>query len=349
MKTVQIGNKTLGDGNPCFISLEPSAAYTDFMTAENLLRGIAGAGADAVKFQTFLPGDAERMMGQRKDILVEFGTATGQKEESVYEALSRRELSKEQWQELTDKAHQVGLLFITAPYFFETVNFLVESGVDAIKVSKGDVNNVLLIEAIAKTKLPVIIDGREKFEDVKKAIEICEKAGNSQIVVMHCPGGYPAPDHTVHLRAIPAIKEMTGYPVGFSDHSFGDIMNYAAVALGVNMLEKTVTLDKTTEHVEHYMSLEPQELKGFIKNIRVIEQAMGNPEILQSSRVNDLGRRSFVAKTDIKAGETVELLMVDFRRPGNEGISVAEGYSVLGKKAKQDIKAGTFLQWEMLQ
>lgn len=348
MRQVRIGDKVIGDGNPCFISLEPSAAYTDFTTAENLLRGIAGAGADAVKFQTFLPGDAERMMGD-KTIKVEFGTAAGQKDELVYEALKRRELSKDEWKKLTDKAHQVGLLFITAPYFFETIDFLVESGVDAVKVSKGDVNNVLLIEAIAKTKFPVIIDGREKFEDVKKAIEICEKAGNNQIVVMHCPGGYPAPDHTVHLRAIPAIKEMTGYPVGFSDHSFGDIMNYAAVALGVNMLEKTVTLDKTTEHVEHYMSLEPQELKEFISNIRVLERAMGNADVLQSSRVNDDARRSFVAVKDIKVGETIELSAVDFKRPGNAGVSVAEGYEVLGKKVKEDIKAGTFLQWSMLE
>jgi len=258
---VQIGNKLVGDGEPCFIALEPSASCTNLEEAKQMVKEVAEAGADAIKFQTFLPGEAERMMGERKDIQVEFGTAEGTKQESVYEALQRRELSKEEWKELVQYAHEQGLLFITAGYFLETIVFLAEIRVDALKVSKGDVNNVLLVEAMAKTTLPVIIDGREKFEDVQKDIEICQKEGNEHIVIMHCPSGYPAPDESVHLRALELIKEKYAYPVGFADHSVGEIMNYAAIAFGANMLEKTVTTDKTKEQVEQFMSLEMQELK----------------------------------------------------------------------------------------
>ncbi|MBI4122962.1 MAG: N-acetylneuraminate synthase family protein [Parcubacteria group bacterium] len=349
MKQVSIGHTLVGDGNPCLIAFEPSATYTTVSEAKALLDAVAAAGADAVKFQTFLPGEAERMMGGRRDIEVEFGTPTGRKKESVQEALKRRELHFEEWKALASFAHENGLLFIASAYFFDTVARMRDLGVDALKVSKGDVNNALLIEAMAKTGLPVILDGREKFEDVRRGVEICKKAGNEEVIIMHCPAGYPALDDTVHLRAIPAIKEMTGFPVGFADHSLGDLMNYAAVALGANMLEKTLSPDRATERVEHFMSLEPHELKQFVDNVRRVEKAMGSADILSSSRVEENARRSFVANRNIAQGENITLEMLDFRRPGNAGISVAQGHEVLGKKAAQDIPAGTFLQWEMLE
>jgi N,N'-diacetyllegionaminate synthase len=348
MKQVNVGNMAVGDGNPCLISLEPSATYESLKDAVSLLELVAEAGADAVKFQTFLPGDSERILGDRKDITVEFSTKTGKKKESVFEALKRRELSKEDWKALVDSAHQNNLLFITAPYFVDTVDFLVEIKVDAIKVSKGDINNVLLIEAIAKTNLPVILDGREKFSDVLIAVEICEKAGNEQIILMHCPAGYPANDETVHLSALTAMRERLDYPVGFADHSLGDTMNYAAVAMGANILEKTITTDRTTEHVEHFMSLEPHEFQTFVRNVRSIENAMGTADVLDISRVEPNARRSLVAARSISTGEEITAELLDFRRPGDSGISCADGYSAVGKKAKEDIPKGVFLQWEML-
>jgi len=348
LKNVKIGNKIIGGSHPCLISFEPSSTYTNIETAKEMVKNASMAGADAIKFQTFRTGDSDRMMG-KKDIMIKFSTPTGKKQESVYEALKRRELSIEQWQELVKYAKGLNLLFITSPYFPETVDFLVEIGVDAIKVSKGDINNVLLIEKIAKTHLPVILDGREKFEDVDRAVKICEKQGNDQIVIMHCPSGYPAENAGVHLRAIKAIQEKYDYPVGFADHSPGGIMNYAAVALGASMLEKTITPDKTIEHVEHFMSLELDELKTLVINVRAVEEAMGDPNILQTSRVEENARRSFVAKNDIKKGQKIKVDFLDFKRPGNAGISVAEGYKVLEKQAVIDIPKDTFLQWEMLE
>ena len=206
-----------------------------------------------------------------------------------------------------------------------------------------------MIEKIAKTGLPVILDGREKFEDIEKAIKICENNGNQKIVIMHCPSGYPAENAGIHLRAIPAIQEKYDYPVGFADHSPGDVMNYAAVALGINMLEKTITTDKKIEHVEHFMSLELEELGNFVKNVRNIEEAMGDSNIIKTSRVSEDARRSFVAKNQIKKGETIRPEVLDFKRPGNMGISVSKGFEILNKKAKVDISEGTVLQWDMLE
>lgn len=345
---IKIGSKMIGGGEPCLISLEPSATYSSLNEAKEMVKAVALAGADAVKFQTYTPGDADRIMA-KKDIKIDFTTTTGKKQESVYEALKRRELPKDSWKELVKYTKELNLVFITAPVFSETVDFIVDIKVDAIKVSKGDINNVLFIEQIANTKLPVILDGREKFDDVDKAVKICEKNGNRQIVIMHCPSGYPAENSGVHLKSISAIQEKYEYPVGFADHSPGDIMNYAAIGLGVSMLEKTITINKATEHVEHFMSLELHEIKNFVKNIRVIESAMGDPNILLKSRVEESARRSLVAKKDIKKGEKITREVIDFRRPGDAGISVAHGFTVLDKKAIMDIPEGTFLQWSMLE
>ena len=346
MKTVRVGNKSIGDGSPCCISFEPSAAYSDFDGAKTMIKVTALAGADAIKFQTFLPGDAKRLMA--KDSMVEFTTPSGKKEESIYEALKKRELTEDEWKELINYSKDLGLLFITTPVFIETVDFLADAKADILKVSKGDVDNTLFIDYMAKSGLPIIVDGREKFESVDIAIKICEKNQNENIIVLHCPSGYPAENAGVHLNTLKSIKEKYNYPIGFADHSPGGIMNYAAVSLGAKMLEKTISPDKSIEHVEHFMSLEPTELKKFVENVRAIEEAMGDPNVFLTSRVSPDLRRGIVAKRDIKKGEKISLESLDFQRPSTMGISCSEGFNVISKKALTDIPKDTFLKWEML-
>lgn len=348
MVKIKIGRKLVGKGEPCFIAFEQSSTYRNIEEAKTMIQFAALAGADAIKFQTFIPNDSERILGKR-DLKIDFSTPTGKKQELMFDAIKRRELSKSEWKELVAYTKELGIAFISTPYFLDTVDFLVEIGVHAIKISKGDINNVLLVEKIGKAGLPVIIDGRERFEDVENAIRICEEGGNHQIIIMHCPSGYPTESSGVHLNAIKEIQRKYDYPVGFADHSLGDIMNYAAVAIGVNMLEKTITLDKTREESEHYMSLEPKDLKPFIQNVRIIEEALGSPDILKSSRVSEDVRRSFVAARDLRKGELITADSLDFKRPGNAGISCSEGHSIINKKVIRDIPRDTFLQWEMLE
>ena len=348
MKVIKINDRIIGQNQKCCISFEPSATYTNFQEAKMMIKYVADSGADAVKFQTFIPGDAERLMS-KKDITSDFTTKSGTKKESVLEALKRRELSKKDWEKLIKYAHKLKLIFISTPVFVETIDFLKHAKVDILKVSKGDVNNVLFVEHMAKTKLPIILDGREKFEDVDKAIKICEKARNKRILILHCPSGYPAENAGVHLNTLKTISQKYKYPVGFADHSPGGIMNYAAVALGASMLEKTITVNKNIEHVEHFMSLELDDLKNFVINVRNIEDAMGDPNVYLKSRVDDTVRRAIVAKVNINKNEKIQKSMLDFQRPANLGISCSEGFQVINKKASINISQGTFLQWKMLK
>jgi len=346
MRLVKIRKKEIGTNRPCFISFEVGATWTNFNEAKKMIKSAAKSGADAIKFQTFLEDDSDRMM-RKKDLTIEFKTFSGKKKENIYNSLKRRELSKNQWKELIDYSHNLGLCFISTAVFPETIDFLKKSGADALKIAKGDVNNVLLIEYASKTKLPIILDGREKFSDVEIGINICKKNKNNKIIIMHCPSGYPTENAGVHLRAITEIKKRYDLPVGFSDHSPNDIMNYAAIALGSNMIEKTITTNKKTEKVEHFMSLELDELKSFVEKIRAVEDALGDPNILNVSRVSHDARRCLVLKKDLKKGQKLTRNDLDYQRPGNVGISVSEGFSILGKKSKYDISKETLLKKNM--
>tara|TARA_Y100001936_G_scaffold34250_1_gene32295 strand:+ start:14295 stop:15353 length:1059 start_codon:yes stop_codon:yes gene_type:complete len=344
---VQIGKDLVGNSHRCFVALEPSATYRNFDEAKSMVDAVSDAGAQAIKFQTFLPGDVGRII-EDKEIMIKFGTKDGEKQESVFEALKRRELEEKEWEQLIKYTKEKDLGFITAPYFPETVDFLIRNNVHALKISKGDINNVLLIDKVAKTGLPIILDAREKLDEIDNAIKICERNNNQKIVILHCPSGYPAENSGINLRAIEFIKNRYIYPVGFADHSEGQVMNFAAIGYGATMIEKTITFDKYTENVEHLMSIEIEELGNFVKNVRMIDDAKGTSDVLQVSRVEETARRSIVSKVDIKKGQEITLENIDYKRPGNAGISCAEGFEILKHKAKVDIKKNTFIKWEMI-
>ncbi len=344
MTLVKLGNKLVGDGHPCFIVFEPGATHTGLKSAKILVKAAADAGADAVKFQMI---DTDRFMGEHH-MMVEYKSAAGMTKEKMYEALKRRELKPDEWRELKKFCDKVGILFFSSASFPEEVDFLKELKSVAIKVNKGDINNPYLIDYISKTGLPVMLDGREKFEELERGVEICENNGNKNIIIMHCPSGYPAKHAGVHLSAITVIKNVYNYPVGFADHSEGGIMNFAAVALGANLIEKTITLNKKTNAVEHIMSLEPSEMKPFIERLRAVEQALGNPRIIFSSRVKDEIRRSITAKRKIEKGQKITIDDIDFKRPGS--YLPANMYEeVVNRKAKRDIKEGEFIKLNDLE
>jgi N,N'-diacetyllegionaminate synthase len=340
MNTVKIGGRKVGDQHPCFISFEAGATHGGLESAMSLCKAAKDAGADAVKFQTVRARD----LMVSDDTEIEFETAAGvKKKESVFKALERRELTFNQWKDLKKYCDDIGILFVSTPSGEETINWLVELNAAAIKVSKSDINHRNLIRYMAQTGLPIILDGRERFEDVEAAVQICEKQNMTDIVIMHCPSGYPASHAGIHLNAIPHIREIFKYPVGYSDHSVGTAMNFAAIALGADFIEKTITDDRATEAVEHFMSLEKSELKPFVEDVRAVEAGLGDPRIIFSSRVKSSLRRSIRAKVALKEGDILSVEHLDFKRPGNH-LPVDQLDKVVGQPVTRDIPAGDFLE-----
>jgi N,N'-diacetyllegionaminate synthase len=350
----KIGERPIGDGHPCFITYEAGPTHDGLKTASKLIHAAAAAGADAVKFQII---DPERLVADRKQLfsyeyLVDRATGeTREKSEPLYDILKRRALTQGEWRELKALSDSLGLAFFATVSFESDVDFLAELGCDSIKIASGDVNHFPLIEYAARTGISLQLDtGNSTIGEVEAAVDVIRKAGNERIIIHHCPSGYPARREGINLRVIQTLKSMFPYPIAFSDHSPGWDMDIAAVCLGANMVEKTITLDRTTPSVEHVMSLEARDIDRFVGVIRDLEAAFGNPRrILHEAEAckRDMVRRSIFVARDLAAGQTISLADLDFRRPGT-GIPPSEAKRVAGKALATPKRAGEMLRYEDL-
>ncbi|NQY80258.1 MAG: N-acetylneuraminate synthase family protein [Candidatus Caenarcaniphilales bacterium] len=341
---IKIGNKSIGAGEKCLIVFEAGATHHGLEEALEMVKLSAEAGADAIKFQTII---ADEIMSQeaKENNMIKFSSSQGIKQESIYNALKRRELNFDEWRIIREYCKKNNILFISTPSGFETLEWLINLKADAIKISKSDINFFPLVEMAAKSKLPIILDAREKFEEVNKCIEICNQEGNNNVIIMHCPSGYPAEYSGIHLSSILMIKNIFNVPVAFSDHSVGKNICIAALTLGACMIEKTITLRRLESEVEQFMSLIPDEFSDFIESIRTVEESLGDPRIIFNSRVNLENKRSIFIKHDISKGSYIKFQDLIFQRPGN-GVSVADLDKIIDKKIMKDYKQGEKLKFQ---
>jgi N,N'-diacetyllegionaminate synthase len=347
---VTIGNKTIGDGHPCFITFEAGPTHDGLESAKRLVKLAAEAGADAVKFQTF---DPDRLVADKKmpfsyEVLVDRTTGkTETIEEPLYDILCRRALLPDEWRNLKKYSDSLGLVFFSTVGFEEDVRLLEELGCHSIKIASADVNHFPLIRLVAKTGMCIQLDtGNASIGEVEAAVDVCRSEGNDNIIIHNCPSGYPARLESINLRIIPTLKRMfPEYPIAYSDHTPGWEMDVAAVALGANLVEKTITEDRTTRSVEHIFSLEPGEMDKFIRTIRDVETALGKPrrKLFPEEREKRKNvRRSVFLKSPVKAGQRLKDVEVDFRRPGI-GIGPDMYETLLDLSFKSDLPAGHML------
>ena len=295
------------------------------------------AGADYVKFQTFIPEKlvskyAEKAEYQKKN------TDSG---ESQLQMLKKLALTYMDFTDLKKYCEQVGMGFISTPFDLDSINFLNTLDMDFWKIPSGEITNLPYLEAIAKTGRKIIMStGMSDMKEINEAVAVLEKFGSRDIVLLHCNTQYPTPYEDVNLNAMITITNATGKMVGYSDHTQGIEIPIAAVAMGAHVIEKHFTLDKCMDGPDHKASLNPIELKEMVSAIRHIEKALGNGEktITFSESVNrDVVRKSIVAKRDIKQGETLSWDNMTVKRPGN-GISPMKWYDLLGTKVNKMYK-----------
>lgn len=350
---VRFGNRKLGDDQPCFITFEAGATHEGVESAKTLIRLAAEAGADAVKFQIF---DPDKLVADKKleftyDILVDKQTGeTKTITEPLYDILCRRYLTSEQWNEVKRFSDSLGLAFFATVGFEEDIELLTKLKCDSIKIASADVDHWPLIRMAARTGMCIQLDtGNASLGEVEQAVEICNLEGNQNIIIHNCPSGYPARLESINLKMITTLKQMFPcYPIAYSDHTPGWDMDVAAVALGANLLEKTITTDRTIKSTEHIFSLEPEEMKAFVQTIREVEIAMGNPRrvlSLEEKQARRNVRRSTFIKQKMKKGDRIGLEQVDFRRPGF-GISPKRFESMVGMRLVRDLSPGHQLDYK---
>lgn len=331
---------------PCFVTLEAGPTHDSLESAKRLVEHAARSGADAVKFQIFDPDKlvADRTQPFSYEVLVD--RETGAMEtvtEPLYDILCRRCLEPDEWRALKAHSDSLGLAFFATVGFPEDIDLLVELGCASIKIASADVNHVPLLERAADTGLCLQLDtGNASLGEIEAAVDVILARGNERIIIHQCPSGYPARAESINLRIIPTLQRLFPFPVAFSDHTPGWVMDVAAVALGAKLVEKTITEDRTTRSVEHVMSLEPAEMAEFVSTIREVETALGQPRrVLHPAEreKRESLRRSIFLAAPARAGERLDAVAVEFRRPGH-GIPV-DRYAEFGAaRLRRDLPAG---------
>jgi sialic acid synthase SpsE len=188
--------------------------------------------------------------------------------------------------------------------------------------------------------------GNATIGEVEAAVDVIARAGNRRVVIHHCPSGYPARLESINLRIITTLKRMFDLPIAYSDHTPGWDMDIAAIALGANMVEKTITHDRTTRSVEHMFSLEPADMSAFVRAVRELETALGGTrKKLSETELNNriAIRRSAHVRRAVRKGEALELDVIEFRRPGH-GVGPHEIENYLGACFVRDLKAGEMVR-----
>jgi len=305
--------------------------------AKQLIDEASNAGADAVKFQTFI---ANRLvtLSAKKAIYQE---QTSNKAESQFTMLSRLELNEAMHHELIDHCMVRNISFLSTGFDIQSVDLLVKLGQQCFKIPSGEITNLPYLRHIGQLGKKIILStGMSKMNEIGAAIEILEKAGTSRanITILHCTSEYPAPINEVNLRVMRSIREEFDMEVGYSDHTVGIEVAIAAAAMGASVVEKHFTIDRNLPGPDHQASLEPHELKSMVSAIRNIESALGDGvKRVSSSEIKNIkvARKSIVASRIIEAGELFTNENITTKRPGT-GISPMLWDDLLGKKAQRD-------------
>jgi pseudaminic acid synthase len=332
-----------------FIIAELSCNHVqDLSIAKETIYAMKESGADAVKLQTYT---AETMtIDSKKDYFMI-------KQDTLWDGKNFYDLYKEaytpwEWHyELKDLAEKLGLIFFSTPFDKTSVDFLEDLNVPIYKIASFEITDIPLIEYAASKGKPIIIStGIATLSDIEDAVNACRKVGNNDIILLKCTSAYPAPFEDMNLNTIPNLAQTFNCIVGLSDHSLGISIPISAVSLGAKVIEKHFILSKNLPSHDKEFSLDPQEFKNMVNEIRNIEKALGKVsyELTEKTKKSrDFSRSLFVVK-DIKEGEIFTEENIRSIRPGY-GLSPKYLKDILGKRAQFDLEKGTPLSWNFIR
>jgi N-acetylneuraminate synthase/N,N'-diacetyllegionaminate synthase len=342
-----IGPRQVGDGQPVFFVAEAGVNHDGSIdTAMALVDAAASAGADAVKFQIFrtelvISPDAPKAAYQlERDPGI-----------SLFEMVQELELEPEAFRILVDHCRERSIRFLATPFDEESADVLEALDVGAFKIGSGELTNHPFLEHVARNGRPMIVStGMSTMGEVEAAVDVIASAGDPPLALLHAVSNYPADPHDVNLRAMSALQERFGVPVGYSDHTLGIAVALAAVALGATMIEKHITLDRTRPGPDHAASIEPSELAELVRGARAVESALGTgvkAPAESEGPMRLIARRSLVLSRSKVGGEEITAADLVSLRPG-DGISPSDTSAVIGRRLMRDMPAGSLLAWEDL-
>lgn len=335
---MQINGRNIGDGNPCYVIAEMSANHAGSIeNAKEIIHAAKESGADCIKIQTYTP-DTITMNCHNQYFQIEDGTWEGENLYSLY----GKAYTPWEWQaELFETAKKVGLDFFSTPFDRTAVDFLEEIGMQFYKIASFELVDIPLIQYVAEKGKPIIMStGMGSLGEIEEAVKVIREK-NCPLALLKCSSAYPAIPDSMNLKTIPNMKEVFQVPVGLSDHSMGGVAAVTAVALGANIIEKHFCLSRKIENPDSSFSMEPEEFKQMVKDIRDAERAMGKVcyDVTESEMQNRSFRKSIFVSRNIKKGEKLTKENIRVIRPG-QGMKPKYYEQVLGMTALKDLEAG---------
>jgi pseudaminic acid synthase len=346
MKDISINEIKIGLGHKPFIIAEMSGNHNQSLDrAFQIVEAAARAGAHAIKLQTYTP-----------DTMTIPGALVINDQGSLWNGRELYDLYKEaftpwEWHKpIFDKAKQMGLEAFSTPFDETAVDFLEELGVAAYKIASFENTDWPLLKRVAATGKPVIMStGAAQISDIDEGVRVLRNNGCLDLILLKCTSTYPATPENTHLLTIPHLKNMFNCHVGLSDHTLGIGVAVASVALGACVIEKHFTLNRADGGVDSTFSMEPEEMKSLVIESERAFQALGRIQygVQKSEEKSLMFKRSLFVVKDINSGEEFTKENIRVVRPGS-GIPPKYYETILGKKSKLNLKAGTPLTWKIL-
>jgi pseudaminic acid synthase len=345
-RSIIIADREIGPDQPPFVIAEISANHNGSLDrALDIMRAAKEAGADAVKLQTYTP-DTMTIDHDGPDFSINGGLWDGS---TLYDLYQTAYTPWDWHADLFACGRELGLVVFSTPFDFSAVDFLAGLDAPAYKIASFELVDLPLIRKCAAVGKPLIMStGMADLAEISVAVKTAREAGASDIALLHCTSGYPAPPEESDLRTIPHLAEAFGLPTGLSDHTSGIAAAVASIALGATIIEKHFTLRRADGGPDAAFSLEPDEFRALCDNALLAWQALGKVryEKSASEKGNAQFRRSLYIVEDMQAGDVLSEKNMRAIRPGF-GLSPKYYDRLIGKRVNQSVGRGTPVSWDL--
>jgi len=344
----EVAGRTVGSGHATYVIAEIGSNHNrDLALAKELIDVAAGAGVDAVKFQTY---SGSRIYSRKTPKFKYLGPLADKPPHELLEEIS---LPREWQGELAAHAARRGVAFFSSVFDEDAVRELDELDVPMIKIASFELVDLPLIRLAAATGRPLLIStGMATLGEIEDALRAAGDGGAPAVGLLQCTSVYPAPAARANLNAMATMRSAFKVPVGLSDHTEGMAVAIAAAALGATFLEKHFTLDRTLPGPDHPFALEPDELRSMVDGIRAAEAALGDgrkdgPSPEEADEMYANARRSLIVTRPLPKGTVLDREMLTTKRPGF-GVPPKDLELVLGRELKVDVDEDEILTWDMV-
>ena len=346
-KHIEISGRKIGEGFPVFIIAEVAQAHDGSLgMAHAYIDAAAKAGVDAVKFQTHI-AEAESTREES------FRVKVFPQDKSRYEYWKRMEFSEDQWRELSEHAHDSGLLFLSTPFSVDAVNLLEKLSVPAWKIGSGEINNPQLLSEIVKTNKPILLStGMSHWSEITEAVERITASG-TEFALMQCTSKYPTHLKDVGLNVLQELRERYDVVVGLSDHSGTIFPALAAMATTASIIEVHVVFSKEMFGPDVSSSVNMEELSLISEARDAFFEMKMNPvdkDVLgrELNPMREMFNKSVSARFDIPKGAVLTRDMLTVKKPGI-GIPAGKLDECIGRRTTRYVSSDRVMVWDDIE